>query len=77
MSPRSALTVQLATQETFDGPNMSVTCLLQQDTGKPLHVVKHADVPFAISLLEYYAGWADGKIYGETVIASALCDDNI
>lgn len=45
--------------------------LLNQDTGKPLHAVKHIDVPFAISLLEHYAGWADGKIYGETVIPAA------
>jgi hypothetical protein len=48
--------------------------LLDQDVGKSLAVVKHVDVPFAISLLEYYAGWADGKIFGETVPAVAFCE---
>ena len=36
------------------------------DTGKPLAFTRTRDVPFAIDLLRYYAGWAN-KIYGTTL----------
>ena len=36
------------------------------DTGKPLSFTRTRDVPFAIDLLRYYAGWAS-KIYGTTL----------
>ncbi|MBI2987225.1 MAG: aldehyde dehydrogenase family protein [Deltaproteobacteria bacterium] len=36
------------------------------DTGKPLSFTRTRDVPFAIDLLRYYAGWAN-KVYGTTL----------
>lgn len=30
-------------------------------------MARHIDVPVSIDVLEYYAGWADGKITGKTV----------
>lgn len=36
------------------------------DTGKPLSFTRTRDVPFAIDLLRYYAGWAN-KFYGTTL----------
>ena len=36
------------------------------DVGKPLAFTRTRDVPFAIDLLRYYAGWAN-KIYGTTL----------
>lgn len=38
-----------------------------QDNGKPLSIAHHIDLPVSINTLEYYAGWADGKICGQTV----------
>jgi len=38
--------------------------LVLQDNGKPLSMARHIDVPVSIHVLEYYAGWADGKITG-------------
>lgn len=36
------------------------------DNGKPLSASLNADLPFAIAMYRYYAGWAD-KIQGDTV----------
>lgn len=62
--PRSVLhtthwTIKIASLLTLDCSG--------QDVGKPLSIAKHVDVPFAIEMLEYCAGFADGKICGETV----------
>ncbi len=40
------------------------------DTGKPLNIVRTRDIPFAVELLRYYAGWAN-KVYG-TVLPTDL-----
>lgn len=36
------------------------------DIGKSFHTVLAGDIPFSISTLRYYAGWAD-KIQGKTI----------
>src|SRR5574341_1346775 len=36
------------------------------DVGKPLAITRTRDVPFAVELLRYYAGWAN-KVYGTTL----------
>lgn len=36
------------------------------DNGKPLFWAKAADIPFVVSHLRYFAGWAD-KIHGKTI----------
>jgi aldehyde dehydrogenase (NAD+) len=38
------------------------------DNGKPLTYARYMDIPFAIKVIRYYAGWAD-KIQGKTVSA--------
>lgn len=38
------------------------------DSGKPLHIVQHVDLPLACAKLRYYAGWAD-KYHGKTIPA--------
>lgn len=49
------------------------------DTGKPLSFTRTRDVPFAVDLLRYYAGWAN-KLYGtvlptdESALACTLRD---
>ena len=44
------------------------------DNGKPFLFAKY-DISFAIDILRYYAGWADGKIVGQTIPISGpyLC----
>lgn len=36
------------------------------DSGKPLMIARHLDVPFTIGVYRYYAGWAD-KVHGKTI----------
>jgi aldehyde dehydrogenase (NAD+) len=61
---RGRLLLKLA--ELVDQNADELALLETLDVGKPIADSRAADIPLAIDVLQYYAGWAD-KIFGETV----------
>ena len=56
----------LRLQALFEKNADELTTLEVQDTGRPITMFKHFEVPFMYGLLKYNAGFAD-KIHGDTI----------
>lgn len=52
--------------DLIEGNKEELARLETLDNGKPVSEALSADLPFAITMYRYYAGWAD-KIQGETI----------
>ncbi|MCL4182033.1 MAG: aldehyde dehydrogenase family protein [Burkholderiaceae bacterium] len=66
LSPTARRDILLRMASLLEERTEEFAVLETTDTGKPIAHTRSRDLPFAVELLRYYAGWAD-KIHGTTL----------